>query len=283
MSPGAGYFLNSAMGWGALPAANLPGGGPAYPLASLGVRGQLKISDAVTALAGVYSGSPLPAGSDGSQLSNPSGVSSASGPTSHSETYAGSRWTSAGAAASPSPAPSRLHKLLASRAQKPLRSRAIRPNIPLAQYARACGRVPVGGDLDKRPVNRRLKRPAAGGEPANPAQRGTRLEATTDRAFLVSAGPPKAGAQRGLSILPGVRTGHFLVQTMASIAWGFSCPERILATAQQLTASRGPSTAPRKPEADSQEAVASAGQRLRIPRLQRAGRRAASPANPSCF
>src|SRR5271156_4751050 len=50
-------------------------------------------------------------------------------------------------------------------------------------------------------------RPAAGGEPANPAKRGTRLEATTDRAFLVSAGPPKVGAQRGLSILPGVRTG----------------------------------------------------------------------------
>ena len=61
-------------------------------------------------------------------------------------------------------------------------------------------------------------RPAAGGEPANPAQRGTRLEATTDRAFLVSAGPPKVGAQRGLSFLPGVRTGHFLVQTMALIA-----------------------------------------------------------------
>ena len=53
-----------------------------------------------------------------------------------------------------------------------------------------------------------LGRPAAGGEPANPAKRGTRLEATTDRAFLVSAGPPKVGAQRGLSILPGVRTGH---------------------------------------------------------------------------
>jgi hypothetical protein len=61
-------------------------------------------------------------------------------------------------------------------------------------------------------------RPAAGGEPANPAKRGTRLEATTDRAFLVSAGPPKVGAQRGLSILPGVRTGFFLVQTMALIA-----------------------------------------------------------------
>jgi hypothetical protein len=63
-----------------------------------------------------------------------------------------------------------------------------------------------------------LGRPAAGGEPANPAKRGTRLEATTDRAFLVSAGPPKVGAQRGLSFLPGVRTGHFLVQTMALIA-----------------------------------------------------------------
>ena len=63
-----------------------------------------------------------------------------------------------------------------------------------------------------------LGRPAAGGEPANPAQRGTRLEATTDRAFLVSAGSPNAGAQRGLSILPGVRTGNFLVQTMALIA-----------------------------------------------------------------
>jgi hypothetical protein len=52
-------------------------------------------------------------------------------------------------------------------------------------------------------------RPAAGGEPANPAKRGTRLEATTDRAFLVSVGPPKVGVQRGLSILPGVRTGPF--------------------------------------------------------------------------
>jgi porin len=70
----AGYFLNSAMGWGELPAANLPGGGVAYPLASLGVRAQAQITDALTVLGGVYSGSPLPAGSDGSQLSNPSGI-----------------------------------------------------------------------------------------------------------------------------------------------------------------------------------------------------------------
>jgi porin len=71
----AAYFINSAMGWGALPAVNLPGGGPAYPLASLGVRSQAQITDALTILGGVYSGSPLPAGLDGSQLSNPSGIS----------------------------------------------------------------------------------------------------------------------------------------------------------------------------------------------------------------
>ena len=53
---------------------------------------------------------------------------------------------------------------------------------PLAQIARACGRVSVGGDPDKRPVNRRAKT-GSRSEPANPAKRGTRLKATTDRAF----------------------------------------------------------------------------------------------------
>ena len=38
-----------------------------------------------------------------------------------------------------------------------LRRSAIRTNSDLAQYARACGRVSVGGDLDKRPVNRPWK------------------------------------------------------------------------------------------------------------------------------
>lgn len=72
VSPSAGFFLNSAMGWGALPAINLPGGGPAYPFASLGVRGEAKISDAVTVLAGVYTGSPL---SSDAEPTNPRGVS----------------------------------------------------------------------------------------------------------------------------------------------------------------------------------------------------------------
>ena len=41
--------------------------------------------------------------------------------------------------------------------RNPLRRGAIRTNSDLAQYARACGRVSVGGDLDKRPVNRPWK------------------------------------------------------------------------------------------------------------------------------
>src|SRR5262249_4416121 len=89
------------------------------------------------------------------------------------------------------------------------------PNLP--NFARACGRVSVGGHPDKRPDSRLRKgptslapRPAAGGETgALRSPRGTRLKATTERAFLVSAGPPKIGAgyRRGLSFLPGVRTG----------------------------------------------------------------------------
>lgn len=72
----------------------------------------------------------------------------------------------------------------------------------LAQIARACGRVSVGGDPDKRPVNRQQK-PAAGGEPANPAKRGTRLKATTDRAFSSLSTPPKVGVPKRLVSLAG--------------------------------------------------------------------------------
>ena len=56
------------------------------------------------------------------------------------------------------------------------------PYLCLAQF-RTCLWSCVGWrGSDKRPINRQFQ-PAAGGEPANPAKRGTRLEATTDRAF----------------------------------------------------------------------------------------------------
>ena len=57
----------------------------------------------------------------------------------------------------PTPSAIRAHEIVHLSRKKPLRRRTIRTNSDLAQYARACGRVPVGGDLDKRPVNRPWK------------------------------------------------------------------------------------------------------------------------------
>ena len=51
-------FLNAATGWPALPSANLYGGGPAYPLSSLGVRFRGHPSDNVTVLGGVFDDNP---------------------------------------------------------------------------------------------------------------------------------------------------------------------------------------------------------------------------------
>ena len=53
------YFVNTMFGWPMLPSADLPGGGPAYPLSALGVRVRAHVTDSVTVLAGVYNGSPV--------------------------------------------------------------------------------------------------------------------------------------------------------------------------------------------------------------------------------
>ena len=75
ISQNSAYFLNSMMGWPMLPTADLPGGGPAYPLAGLGVRARAQVTDSVTVLGGVFNGSPIPRNSPNSQTSNPNGVS----------------------------------------------------------------------------------------------------------------------------------------------------------------------------------------------------------------
>ena len=100
----------------------------------------------------------------------------------------------------------------------------------LAQIARACGRVSVGGDPDKRPVTRQEKT-GSRSEPANPAKRGTRLKATTDRAFSSLLALQRLAYRRGLSFLPHVRTGAPPIQTMATKPWtariaglGWTCP-----------------------------------------------------------
>jgi porin len=64
----AATFANATFGWPVLPAADLPAGGPAYPLSSLGVRLRIKPSDAVTILGGVFDGNPAPGNGDPQRL-----------------------------------------------------------------------------------------------------------------------------------------------------------------------------------------------------------------------
>lgn len=71
VSQNAGYFVNTMFGWPMLPSADMPDGGPAYPLSALGLRVRAKPADAITVLAGVYNGSPT----NGPQDTDSSGTS----------------------------------------------------------------------------------------------------------------------------------------------------------------------------------------------------------------
>jgi porin len=57
-SQGSSLFVNAMMGWPMLPTADMYGGGPAYPLSSLGLRLRGKPTDTVTVLAGVFQDNP---------------------------------------------------------------------------------------------------------------------------------------------------------------------------------------------------------------------------------
>ncbi len=59
VSQNASYFVNTMFGWPMLPSADLPGGGPAYPLSALGVRVRARPIDPLTFLLGVFNGSPV--------------------------------------------------------------------------------------------------------------------------------------------------------------------------------------------------------------------------------
>jgi porin len=69
-----GYFVNTMFGWPMLPSADLPGGGPAYPLSALGVRARAHVTDSVTLLAGLYNGSPVSSIEGDPQRNNAHGV-----------------------------------------------------------------------------------------------------------------------------------------------------------------------------------------------------------------
>jgi porin len=75
VSQNALLFVNTMFGWPMVPSADLPGGGPAYPLSALGVRARYRPIDPVTFLVGVFNGSPVSVHDTGdSQQANSSGA-----------------------------------------------------------------------------------------------------------------------------------------------------------------------------------------------------------------
>jgi porin len=75
VSQNALLFVNTMFGWPMLPSADMPGGGPAYPLSALGVRARLRPIDSLTFMAGVFNGSPVSNNNGDPQMQNPSGTS----------------------------------------------------------------------------------------------------------------------------------------------------------------------------------------------------------------
>ena len=57
-SPTAGGLINGTFGWAGVLAANMTNGGPAYPLATPGVRVQVKPTEELAVLAAVFTGDP---------------------------------------------------------------------------------------------------------------------------------------------------------------------------------------------------------------------------------
>jgi porin len=75
VSQNAGLFVNTMFGWPMLPSADLPGGGPAYPLSAPGVRLRARPINSLTLLVGLFNGSPAVNNTGDPQRQNPSGTS----------------------------------------------------------------------------------------------------------------------------------------------------------------------------------------------------------------
>ena len=95
---------------------------------------------------------------------------------------------------------------------------------PSPNFARACGRVSIGGHPDKRPDSRLRKRlyflaPATGSRRRNRrtrSQRGTRLKATTEGLFWYCRRQCR-DTEKACPSLPAVRNGISLIRTKAAI------------------------------------------------------------------
>jgi porin len=76
LSDGGGAFINGTWGWPSITAANMPNGGPAYPLATPGVRIAFTPNDQLTLMAAVFNGDPAgTCASDDPQVCNDDGLS----------------------------------------------------------------------------------------------------------------------------------------------------------------------------------------------------------------
>ena len=75
VSQNALLFVNTMFGWPMLPSADLPGGGPAYPLSALGLRLRARPTPSWTVLTGVFNGSPVAVNTGDPQQQNPHGTS----------------------------------------------------------------------------------------------------------------------------------------------------------------------------------------------------------------
>ena len=73
-TPNGAYFINTMFGWPLVPSVDLPGGGPAYPLAAPAVRLRWRPVDPVAILVGVFNGAPARNTSDDAQKDNASGT-----------------------------------------------------------------------------------------------------------------------------------------------------------------------------------------------------------------
>jgi porin len=74
VSQNANLFVNSTFGWPALPAQDLPSGGPAYPEATPGARLKFTPNDELTFLAAIFNGDPAGPGSGNPVERDPFGL-----------------------------------------------------------------------------------------------------------------------------------------------------------------------------------------------------------------
>ena len=70
----ASLLVNSTFGWPGITATDLPGGGPAYPLSTPGVRLRLQATDRLSVMAAVFNGNPAGSGTGNPQVRNAGGT-----------------------------------------------------------------------------------------------------------------------------------------------------------------------------------------------------------------